>query len=598
VNDAIGWLLAVAGGLGTAWIAYPARSVATWRALLFLLRMAAVAIIAALALDLAVGRAAPPPPIVALDVSASWLRTGDSTQRSAAQDSASRVARGAPIMLFGDSARDASTAANFSDQASMLAPVIARAAASGASVVVVTDGALDDADALQRAAPGSRVIALPLRSAQDRAVADITAPAEARVGDTITLQARIVSDAAMPTAAKLTWLLDGASVAESEVPALSAGGEALVESQIVIAAGDSNALLRAVLPAGSDIQPRNDTASITLRRGARQRLVVVSTAPDADVRDVNSALRANVPLPIEAFYRIAPGRWVRDGALTVVEESVVRAAARGSTLLVLHGDTLVLGAPATLGSRALLLLAPPDAAGAEMLVRTPPASPLQAALGGIVVESLPPLIVGSGIRGGTPALTAAPRIATGGGTSIVTATDGAVRRVVIAAAGYSRWRTRGGVSELAFGALTGAVSDWLLAARGTSATPTLVRSLLRAGTPVRWQRGGQASAVLLLTRDGDRATRRDSLLFGERSDVSSPPLGAGIWRGTVDGAAVVLAVNASAEWLPRSTVVQSGAINGVALPLRRGARSVNWLYLAGLLLLASEWLLRRKAGLR
>jgi hypothetical protein len=402
----------------------------------------------------------------------------------------------------------------------------------------------------------------------------------------------------MSSTTTLRWLLDVAVLAEDTVPPLPAGGEAIIESRIVVPAGDSIAVLRAALRRGGDAQPRNDTVAIAFRRGARQRVVVVSTAPDADVRDVTMALRANVALPTDAFYQIAPNRWLRDGDLNPVEVSVVRAAVRGASLAVLHGDTAAMGAPSSLGTKALLLLSPPTSDAPELLVRAAPSSPLQAALGGMVIESLPPLLAVTPARGGVVALTAAPGMATTGATPVVSVTEGSVRRVLITAAGYGRWRARGGVSEVAFQALIGGATDWLLGARGVAVAPLPITPLQRAGLPVRWRRGAKPQSAVILTRDGDRAMRRDTLGFGDGGEADMAPLEAGIWRGTVDGVPIVVPISPSREWLPGVTTLRSGLLNGEALPVRRGARSLGWLYLATVLLLAAEWLLRRRAGLR
>lgn len=597
MNDLLGWALALGAGMLVSWIAYPSGAVTRLRPVLMSLRVLAVMAVLALLLDLAIGTARPPQPLVAIDASASWLRSGDSAAWRAAVDSA-RGSSGGDIVLFGDSVRNATMPAAPGDRGSFVGPVLQRAAAAGQPVLIITDGALDDADALQQAVAGSRLIILPLRRVVDRALADLSAPGESRAGDTITLSARIVADDATPSPARLRWLLDGVVLAEAVVPALPAGGEAVIESRVVVPAGDSIAVLRAALPAGGDAQSRNDTVAVAFRRGARQRIVIVSTAPDADVRDVATALRANVVLPTDAFYRIAPGRWLREGNLNPVEESVVRAAVRGASLAVLHGDTSAMGAPSTLGTRALLLLSPPENEAAELLVRPAPSSPLQAALGGIVIESLPPLLASSPARGGLTALSAAPGIAATGALPVVSVSEGDVRRVLITAAGYSRWRARGGVSEVAFQSLIGGATDWLLGARGLAAAAFPVVPLQRAGVPMRWRRGSRAQSVVALTRDGDRALRRDTLRFMDVSEVTSAPLDAGVWRGSVDDAAVVVPVSASREWLPGVSTLRSGLLHGTAVAVRRGARTLGWLYLASVLLLAAEWLLRRRAGLR
>lgn len=599
MNPVLGWGLALGAGVFVAWVAYPSGVNSKMRPMLIALRAVAVTLAVALMLDLPIGVARPPAPLVALDASASWLRSGDTSAWRAALDTVRQVNVSGTVMLFGDSSRSATIIAQPVDLATTVAPALLHAAASGQRVVLITDGAIDDVDALQQAVAGSRIVVLPVRAGNDRAVADISAPNEGRVGDTLTVQARIVADAAMPTPVTLRWLIDASVIAEATVPPLGAGGEAMVESRIVIPPGDSIAVLRAALPSGADVQTQNDTASVAFRRGARQRIVIVSTAPDADIRDVAMALRSNISLPTDAYFRIAPGRWIRDNTLLPVDESVVRAAVRGATLGVLHGDTSVMGQPASLGTRALLLLTPPDGDAPELIVRAAPASPLQAALSGIVVESLPPLLATMPARGGIVALSAAPAAATTAAVPIVAAIDGDVRRVIITAAGYNRWRARGGVSEAAFQAFVGAASDWLLGARGRASVASLATGIVRAGAPVRWRRGGQSRSLVVLTREGDRAVRRDSVAFDRGvSDGLMRPLDAGIWRGTVDGAKIVIPVSASREFLPLLITLRSGSLNGVPVPIRRGARTLGWLYLATVLLLAAEWLLRRRAGLR
>jgi hypothetical protein len=582
-----------------AWIAYPGGRLQRMRLPLAALRALSVAAVLALLLDLAVGAAAPAAALVALDASASWVRSGDTDAwRAAAESSASARAGGGSQVLFGDSVRDATIQSQPADQASRVLPVLQRAAGAGQRVVIVTDGALDDADALQQAVAGSRLVVIPGKPVADRAVVELNAPAEARVGDTVTLQVRVVSDDAMRAEGAVRWSLDGVVLGESALPALAAHGETVLQLRAVIPAGDSIGVLRAALTAAADAVPRNDTLVTVVRRDVRQRIVIASTAPDADIRDVAAALRANVAMPTDAYFRIAPSRWVRDGGLTPVEESVVRAAVRGASLAVLHGDTAAMGTPTQLRARALLLLAPPTADATEMVVRAAPSSPLQAALAGIVVESLPPLLVLSPARGGVTALSAAAGQPTARPTPIVTTIDGNVRRVVITAAGYSRWRVRGGVSEVAFQALVGGATDWLLGARGSAVPAVPANAVVRAGEPVRWRRGSGAQALVSLTRDGDGATRRDTLVFGTGATANAPPLSEGIWRGLVDSASVVLPVSASREWLPQPIGARSRMLNGEAVAVRRGARGISWLYLATVLLLAAEWLLRRRAGLR
>ncbi|HYW49226.1 MAG TPA: hypothetical protein VE861_01400, partial [Gemmatimonadaceae bacterium] len=265
MSEGLGWGLALGAGVLVAFIAYPGRSNARLRPLLMLLRAAAVTIVLALLLDVAIGVARPPEPLVALDVSGSWRRSGDTVSWQAALDSArAAAATGADLLLFGDSVRNATIPAQPGDRASTVTPVMQRAAAAGQRVVIITDGALDDPDAVQQAVAGSRVIALLPRSVADRAVADVSVPGQARAGDTVTLGARIIADGATTSASTLRWTLDAAVLGEAPVPALAAGSEAVVETRVVIPAGDSIAVLRAVIAPG-DAQPRNDSIAVAFR---------------------------------------------------------------------------------------------------------------------------------------------------------------------------------------------------------------------------------------------------------------------------------------------------------------------------------------------
>jgi hypothetical protein len=345
--------------------------------------------------------------------------------------------------------------------------------------------------------------------------------------------------------------------------------------------------------------PANDTVAVAIARERTARVVIASTAPDADVRDLVSLVRASASPAPQAFYRVAPGRWVRDGTLASIDEATVRAAVRGASLAVLHGDSAWAGATGSFAARALFLIVPPGDDARDGYVRPPPASPLQGALSGLGVDSLPPLLVSREPGDGVVALTAGATPASSFGAAILTLVDATPRRAVLAAAGWSRWRRRGGASAAAFQALIGAPLDWLAAARPRAPMPAPPPGVLRAGTAIRFARGMADTASLALVRDGDRRVHRDTLDFrGGAGDRDAVMLDAGTWRGRVGGAPIVLVVNAAGELLPRPVTVRSGPLGGVAERRTRGARAVGWLYLAAALALAAEWLLRRRAGLR
>ena len=73
------WLAAAVGGVLLALLSYQWRGATAAKTLLVaLLRAVALTLLLALLLDAAAGLPHPVPPIVALDVSQSWLRGGDS----------------------------------------------------------------------------------------------------------------------------------------------------------------------------------------------------------------------------------------------------------------------------------------------------------------------------------------------------------------------------------------------------------------------------------------------------------------------------------------------------------------------------------------
>ena len=77
MNPALGWGLALGAGLFVSWVAYPSGAASRLRPVLLALRVLAVMAAVALVLDLPIGVARAPAPMVALDASASWVRSGD-----------------------------------------------------------------------------------------------------------------------------------------------------------------------------------------------------------------------------------------------------------------------------------------------------------------------------------------------------------------------------------------------------------------------------------------------------------------------------------------------------------------------------------------
>jgi hypothetical protein len=176
------------------------------------------------------------------------------------------------------------------------------------------------------------------------------------------------------------------------------------------------------------------------------------------------------------------------------------------------------------------------------------------------------------------------------------------RVVVVSAAGLWRWKFRGGRSADAFTALWGSVFDWLTGDATDSRAAHPATAWVRAGEPVRWRRGSardSIATVVVRAADGRHADTLQLRFAGETGVADTPPLAAGVYETHTAGGDGLLVVNASAEWLPRRPNVRSGAVGSAPASDRAPrARTLWWLYAIALVALCTEWVLRRKVGLR
>jgi len=627
----IRWFIAIAIGLVAAWLAYGRRgrggvnspSRMTW--LLAALRAAAVAVVAALLLGAPRGRETPRAPLVAVDVSASWRRAvGDESTfvqgwRRLVNDSALRtVASDADLVLVGDSLRE-STADEArrvlpADRASRVRPAVDRAASLGRSLMLVTDGEIDDVDALAEAPPGSRVVRLPGAPRRDVAVADLQVPLSVTGGDTVTASVTLTAGAIAADNGTLHLRVDGVEAATATIPPLAPFASTRLTVPFAVTRGDRVALVQAVVEMASDAEGRNDTLTVAMDVGDRPAAVFVSTSPDIDVREVLTVLRGALDVPTRAYLRVAPGVWRVEGSLASVSEAEVKARAATAGMLIVHGDTAwrAQSGNRTAAARALWVPAPPtQIARAGELTRTPewyataaPPSPLMGALASLPYDSLPPVTLAGAATGGEPVLTVRLGKQGTAQTAIAAREANGTRTVVISGSGYAGWALRGGRSREAFTALWGAIFDWVSAGRGDLRAARPVTGVLRAGDPVTWRRGGADSVVpVRLSARGAVPTRvpGDSLLlrFGARYETLSAPLAAGVYDAQTAGGVSVLVVNASREWVPRAPAVVAG-------PLARGSAGsdaprladAGWPFALALLLLCAEWIARRSSGQR
>ncbi|MDP3774715.1 MAG: hypothetical protein Q8Q85_10665 [Gemmatimonadales bacterium] len=488
---------------------------------------------------------------VLLDGSLSMSEPAGDARWRAAVDTARAIAgRGGRIVLFGDEPRMWAEGATPSANGSRLLPALREAASRGGRVAIVTDGALDDATAVPSDLLGrARIVVLVRPARPDAGIAGLDLPAALRAGDTATATVDIVASGSRPGDSVTVELSEQGRVVARVRIGVGAGGNFRRDLRFVPAppVGDREVRRYEARASGiaGDAEPRDDrraSLSAVTRAGA---IALLSDSPDWDSRWLATTLAATAGSPVQVFVRVAGGTWRDARTLTPVSDALVQGAAARASLVVAHGTEAGVEAIARSARRGLWRWPTQrrDGGGTpgDWYVMPPEfASPVGAALGGVAVESLPPLEAVLDIRADSIAWTGltAQLDRRGRSRPVVQGTTFGGRRVVtLGATGLWRWASRGGVAAEGYRALVASLTDWLLE-----------------------ERGGEQSSLV---------AARDSLARG------------------------------ATEFLPRAPVLSSQP--GLAMeeagepfPLRH----VQLVYWAALLALLAEWIARRRMGLR
>ena len=570
-----------------------------------MLRALAATMIAALLFRAPLRAGAPLRPLVALDVSASWMRGGAAGSRwPEATVIAKHESAGDSILLVGDSLRLA-LAAPPQPTATSSSPISAaeRARRDGRALLLISDG---EGGSLPRGAlpSGSRVEVLRRQPIADLAVARLEVPTRAAPGDTMTILVTTLSGDAGSAQGSVAVQVGEAPARAQPLAASEAFAERTLSFRVPVPALSGPQVVRAIAHMPNDAESANDTLMAVVEITRTPVAVLVSSAPDPDARDALEALRGALAAPPVGYYRVAPGQWRSATSLAAVGESEVRRALANAPLAVLHGDTALLGAPMAVTRGSLILIVPGDADERNEWRAAPaPDSPLAAALTGIAWDSVPPIDpAATGAKGDWTALSAA-RPSGGDRRALVAGGEQAGRRrAIVAASGLWRWHTRGGVPADAYGALWGALIDWVGRTRPDARAALPEAQASREGDPIVWRRGGFDTLVTaIVSKKGDGGARDTlHLAFSNgATTVQSPPLTAGQYAVTVPGGSAMLVVNRSREFLPARQTIRSAATLGSgprapATPLRERW----WPFALALAALCGEWILRRRAGLR
>jgi hypothetical protein len=600
------WVLAILGGAAAVAASYAKLRTSTHNVYVPA-ALRGIAITAALALlfNVLIGARGRSSPLVAMDVSLSWVRGRDSVQFDSVLREARRAVRSADDLLaFGDSVRPLGAGARPGDRASRVRQAVERSLVAGRPLVVFTDGEIDDPDALRTLPAGSRVVVASARTVPDVAVTGLDAPRTIVSGDSIEVRITVATAAAGVTRARLTLDINGHVNADLPLDSLVPNAERVVNRRIAVTGPAGAGILRAIVSAPGDAATRNDTLAMAIDLAPAAGAVLVSTSPDLDAREILLVLRGSLALPTRGYLRVAPNTWRIDGALTPATEDDVRNALKSAPLAIIHGDTAIFGAPRDLTRAALLLFAPPssDRSSGEWYATAAPPSPIAAALSGIAWDSLPPLDVTDAPLQGTFEILETRRARRLERRVAIAGIERPRRVVVVGAAGFARWRVRGGAAADAFNALWGSLADWLATGASDIRAAVPVSALLHAGEPIAWRRGSAADSIVrvMLSKRGVNSVDTLTLTFGAAADVvETAPLDEGIYDARSDRGSSLLVVNPSREWYPRRVTVASGTVGTTAATSDAPrARNAGWLFAVAIAGLCAEWIVRRRMGLR
>ena len=651
---AITWLVFLLGGglaFGFAYLTYFRREPSgRGRVLLLVLRAAVLLLIILLLIDPRLGatsRISSRNTRVVLDVSLSMQpRRADSTAWQRVLRAAGGTASGG-VVLAGEAPRtisaDSLIGIEPASASSRMLPAIQAAAEAGAQrVILMTDGAIEDPDEITRWLPRLGleldVQRIEAPAPGNRAVAELEAPAWAQAGEPIALRVGVTArGAAGDSNAVLVVRQSGNVVARSSVGLPAEARLASTTLSFNASGPPEGGLIRYdVAFETPDSIPDDDVRSVYVFVSEEPAgVAVISFLPDWEPRFLHPVLAQALGLPVRTFLRVPNGGYFRaDEGLqagTRVEEAVVQRAVAQADLLVLHGVTE--NAPpwwretAQRARRLLLLPAGPLGEPYQVAGPTPadwyvspeiPASPIAPFLQELNLGEVPPLESVFTVTSGSGAW--APlhvgRTRRGGRNPVLVAQETGGRRVAIAlGTGYWRWAFRGGASRDLYTRFWGALAGWMAQEEaqvaGAAVRPT--SRVVPRGVAPRWIAPGLNLDSLQLQLTDARGAEHNLTVQPQRGDTAlTPVLPPGHYQyqarafadgEMVQGTGALTVESYSAEFMrmPADLSELRSAPVSLSGNNRSGGRPLHaspWPYVLIVLLLCTEWVLRRRWGLR
>ncbi len=593
---------------------------------------------------------APTPRVAILDISASMdlpSLPGGPTRLDSGRAEVQRLAPDR-VVAFGMSATAAVEPTELDrvieavDRAgSRLATAFRVARAAGAdSVVLITDGELEDREDSRREAERLGLQVREIRTAQSvirTTVRDVSAPGRVSAGDTISFAVEISTPASggtTPGDDSVTVTVEGPAGTKDtvRVERPSAGRSRIVQLRIPAPGVRQESAWRRF---GVSLDPGADpleaeqrrTVWVEITRG-RAGVVLVSIDPDWEPRQLLPVLARASSGGARAYLRIGPDRWVRVGTVPEpITGTRVRSEAAGAGMLVVQGGMAEL--PPWLrdltGRHARVLVLARGSGklpGSDFAVGTPvegewfpvlpsPSSPVAGSLSGLEAEGLPPVAALRSVQGAGAwpilqlrrdrrgdALPAAVGFVTERG-----------RRVLVLAEGTWRWSARTGSARAVYRGLYAGITGWLLG--DFRRVPVILAADPVDGrASIAWSIAPGVVDLVIAIRDSTGSVVWTDSIGMPADRVEGPDLPEGDLeyeaRGQLEGAAFVVGRPFA---VAGPTVELSGRDVGASLTTRAptsssrrpaGRRTVPslWPYVLAAGLLCAEWTWRRRLGLR
>ena len=589
--------------------------------------------------------------VVVLDASLSMeMPAGNSTRWAEAVARAKSVSGVDRIILMGGVPRmiprDSLDAVKPQFGVSRLLPALQAAAEGGADrVVLITDGGIEDAQEVRRWLPrlGVQLETQMLGSSNvaDRAITELAAPAWAEAGKPITVQVGVAVTGG-DNAVRVNVRQGSTAVGNTSVAAPGAGRINTGTIAFTPATPEGGGLVRYdVEIEGTDAVAGNNRRSFYVLVGEKPAgVALISIVPDWEPRFLHPVIAQSLGLPVRSFLRANGATWVTGGPATEagkrITEDQVRAAIADADLFVVHGAGADLPGWVrdALTSKPRVLLLPhesgldigsislsPATPGDWFIAQDVPSSPVAGVLAALPVENLAPLL-GVNLAREIPSGGWVPLMATRGRRGAQTPvaigmTQNGRRTVVALGQGFWRWAFRGGEQRQVYARFWGALAGWLIQEQTQMAGGAVrpVARVVERGQPLAWVAPAIAADSVRLRISNSSGITADTTIPMQQADTALsstlPPdhyryeavvYSEGREAGRGSGPLTVDAYSSEFSRITQNlNDLTSVAQAGIGAGSRAGSmplRTSFWPYLLLVLLLATEWILRRRWGLR